>query len=165
VIIITQWGGDKPLKARVRRRRAVRASRRVSALGIEERRVNVVIDFVSPREEWKRLGHGYQLEASIVRWRSENALQVPVGALFRQGEAIGPSIASSAGKAQPGPTVTTGHMNDAAAEIVEGLSEGDSVIFASRRKRHRRCKGGSPLTRRSWTVLHLGAGGTQASRK
>ena len=125
-VIINQWGGDKPLKAKVRVVEPF-GQQKVSALGIEERRVNVVIDFVSPREEWKRLGHGYQLEASIVRWRSDNALQVPVGALFRQGTdwAV---YRVNAGKAQLA-RVRTGHMNDAAAEIVEGLSEGDSVIL------------------------------------
>jgi HlyD family secretion protein len=125
-VILTQWGGDKPLKAKVRRVEPA-GQQKTSALGIEERRVNVIIDFVSPREEWKRLGHGYQLEASIVRWRSENALQVPVGALFRQGAAWAVYRVVD-GKARL-TTVTTDHMNDAAAEITQGLAEGDRVIL------------------------------------
>lgn len=125
-VIITQWGGDQPLKAKVRRVEPA-GQQKISALGIEERRVNVIIDLVSPREEWKRLGHGYQLEASIVRWRSESALQVPVGALFRQGSdwAVYRVVDGRARLT----TVTTDHMNDAAAEITQGLAEGDRVIL------------------------------------
>ena len=125
-VIITQWGGDKPLEAKVRLVEPA-GQQKVSALGIEERRVNVVIDFVSPREEWKRLGHGYQLEASIVRWRSDSALQVPVGALFRQ-QADWVVYRVVEGRARL-TRVKTGHMNDASAEIVEGVSEGDRVIL------------------------------------
>lgn len=125
-VIITQWGGDKPLKAKVRRVEPA-GQQKISALGIEERRVNVIIDLVSPREEWKRLGHGYQLEASIVRWRSDNALQVPVGALFRQGvDWAVYRVVDGEARLTP---VKTNHMNDAAAEITEGLVEGDWVIL------------------------------------
>jgi HlyD family secretion protein len=125
-VIVTQWGGDKPLEARVRRVEPS-GQQKVSALGVEERRVNVIIDLVSPREEWQRLGHGYQVEASIVRWRGDQVLQVPVGALFRQGTnwAVYRIVEGRARLT----AVKTGHMNDAAAEIVEGLSQGDSVVL------------------------------------
>jgi hypothetical protein len=74
-VIISQWGGQGDLQGRVRRVEPF-GQQMVSARGIEERRVDVVIDIVSPRNEWARLGRGFQVKASIVRWRGENVLQV-----------------------------------------------------------------------------------------
>lgn len=125
-VLITQWGGEGALQGRVRRIEPF-GQQKVSALGIEERRVNVLIDIVSPREAWQRLGHGFQLEAAIVRWRADKALQVPVGALFRQGEDWAVyRIADGRARLT---TVVTGHMNDATAEITQGLKPGDRVIL------------------------------------
>jgi HlyD family secretion protein len=125
-VIITQWGGQGDLKGQVRRIEPF-GQQKVSALGIEERRVNVLIDIASPRAEWARLGHGFQVEAAIVRWRGENVLQVPVGALFRQGKdwAV---YRVDGGRARLA-TVVTGHFNDATAEITQGLAPGDRVIL------------------------------------
>lgn len=125
-VVITQWGGEGELQGRVRRVEPF-GQQKVSALGIEERRVNVLVDIVSPREAWKRLGHGFQLDAAIVRWRADKALQVPVGALFRQGEdwAV---YRVDAGRARL-TIVVTGHLNDATAEITKGLTPGDRVIL------------------------------------
>ncbi len=125
-VIISQWGGQGDLQGRVRRVEPF-GQQKVSALGIEERRVNVVIDIVSPRNEWARLGHGFQVEASIVRWRGENVLQVPVGALFRQGKDW--AVYRVDGNRARLTTVVTGHLNDAAAEITQGLEPGARVIL------------------------------------
>ena len=56
---------------------------KVSALGVEEQRVNVIADFVSPKEDWQRLGDGYRVEARFVIWEDEDVLQVPASSLFR----------------------------------------------------------------------------------
>lgn len=125
-VIITQWGGQGELKGRVRRVEPF-GQQKVSALGIEERRVNVLIDIVSPRAEWQRLGHGFQVEAAIVRWRGESVLQVPVGALFRQGKDWAVYRVENNRARQT--SVTTGHLNDATAEITKGLTAGDRVIL------------------------------------
>jgi HlyD family secretion protein len=125
-VIISQWGGQGDLQGRVRRVEPF-GQQKVSALGIEERRVNVVIDIVSPRNDWVRLGHGFQVEASIVRWRGENVLQVPVGALFRQGKDW--AVYRVDGNRARLTTVVTGHLNDAVAEITQGLEPGARVIL------------------------------------
>ena len=81
-VILTRWGGDQELEARVR---VVEPGgfTKISALGVEEQRVRVVADLVSPESEWKELGDGYRVEAAFVLWESDSALQVPANALFR----------------------------------------------------------------------------------
>lgn len=82
---IERWGRGEPLAGRVRRVEPS-AFTKISALGVEEQRVNVIIDFVSPREQWQALGDGYKVDARIVTASLDNALKVPVSALFREGE-------------------------------------------------------------------------------
>lgn len=124
-VLISHWGGDQPLEARVKRIEPS-GQQKISALGIEERRVNIIIDLVSPREQWERLGHGYQVEASIIRWQGTDVLQVPVGAMFRKQEdwAVYKVVDGRARLA----IVKAGHVNEATAEITDGLSAGDTVI-------------------------------------
>lgn len=122
---ITRWGGDGALNGRVRRVEPFGITK-VSSLGIEEQRVNVIIDITDPREKWARLGHGYQIDASIIRWHSESALQVPVGALFRSGSAWSVFQVVD-GRARLTP-LEIGHVNDESGEILKGLSAGDTVI-------------------------------------
>ncbi|MEM9683710.1 MAG: HlyD family efflux transporter periplasmic adaptor subunit, partial [Pseudomonadota bacterium] len=83
-VIIEGWGGPKALIGRVRR---VEPSgfTKVSALGIEEQRVNVIIDFVGDPGEREGLAHGYRVDAKIVVWSGADVLTVPLGALFRDG--------------------------------------------------------------------------------
>src|SRR5262249_7758949 len=59
---------------------------KVSALGIEEQRVRVTIDFLDPPEAWSRLGHDYRVVVHVTTWSEEDALTVPVSALFRKGD-------------------------------------------------------------------------------
>ena len=80
--IISDWGGEENLAARVRRVEPVGFTK-VSALGIEEQRVNVVLDLVGSPEDWPTLGHGYRVEVGIVIWETQEALSIPVTALFR----------------------------------------------------------------------------------
>ena len=58
---------------------------KTSVLGIEEQRVNVIIDFTGAPEDRVGLGHGFRVEAHIREWQDDSVLQIPVGALFRVG--------------------------------------------------------------------------------
>lgn len=122
---ITRWGGDGVLNGKVRRVEPF-GTTKISSLGIEEQRVNVIIDLTDPRPRWQRLGHGFQIDAAIVRWQSERALQVPVGALFRHGEAWAVFCVQD-GRAKLTP-VKIGHMNDDVAEVLAGLAAGNQVV-------------------------------------
>ncbi len=125
IVLFDRWGGDKPLKGKVR---TVEPSgfTKISALGVEEQRVLVISDIVSPREEWSGLGDGYRVEASFILWEDDSVLQVPSSALFRHenGWAV---FAFAAGKAQLR-QVEIGNRNGLSAEIVSGISEGNSVV-------------------------------------
>jgi HlyD family secretion protein len=83
-VSIERWGGPVPLQGRVRRVEPG-AFTRVSALGVEEQRVWVVIDLVGPRESWASLGDGFRVDARITVEAIEDAVLVPVSALFRRG--------------------------------------------------------------------------------
>ncbi len=83
-VVIERWGGPAPLQGRVRRIEPG-AFTRVSALGVEEQRVWVVIDLVGARESWAALGDGFRVDARITVEAIEDAVLVPVSALFRRG--------------------------------------------------------------------------------
>ncbi len=125
VAALEGWGGDQPLAARVRR---VEPSgfTKISALGVEEQRVNVILDIVEPAEHWASLGDGFRVEARIVLWEREAVLQVPTSALFRDRDTWA-AYAIQGGRAVRR-AVTIGKQNGLVAELVTGLSEGDTVI-------------------------------------
>jgi HlyD family secretion protein len=100
---------------------------KVSALGIEEQRVNVIIDLTEARERWERLGHGYRVEPRIVLWESDDVLRIPLSALFRQGEGWAVFVAEE-GRAALRP-VGVGRQNGLEAEVLEGLANGDRVVI------------------------------------
>ena len=84
--IVEQWGGETPLEARVRRIEPA-GFMKISALGVEEQRVNVVLDFVEPSPAARAsLGDGYRVEVRVVIWESPSVVKVPTSALFRHGE-------------------------------------------------------------------------------
>jgi HlyD family secretion protein len=124
-VLITRWGGEGALNGKVRRVEPFGITK-ISSLGIEEQRVNVIIDITDPHEKWQRLGHGYQIDAAIVRWQSQHALQVPVGALFRQGADW--AVFRVDGSRARLTVIKIGHTNDESAEVLSGLSPGDRVI-------------------------------------
>jgi len=126
-VTIDAWGGDAPLKGRVRLVEPFGFTK-ISALGVEEQRVNVVIDLVDPRAAWQRLGHGYRVTVRVELWSAPKVLQVPLGALFRQGEGWAVFAISSDGRAKL-KAVKIGHMNDSAAEVLDGLGESEQVIL------------------------------------
>jgi HlyD family secretion protein len=124
-VIIEGWGGP-PLAGLVRR---VEPSgfMKVSALGVEEQRVNVIVDFREPGDVPKELGDGYRVDVSITLSEAKNVLTVPVGSLFRDGENWAVmTIVEGRAHLQ---TVTVGQRNDSAAEILGGLQEADTVIL------------------------------------
>ncbi|WP_237056903.1 efflux RND transporter periplasmic adaptor subunit [Microbulbifer sediminum] len=123
---LTSWGGEKPLNGSVRLVEPFGFTK-ISALGIEEQRVNVIIDFTDPREVWQRLGHGYRVDAAVRIWRGDDILQVPTGALFRyQGDWV--VFRVSNGRAERVP-VEIGHNNGQEAEVLAGLTDGETLVL------------------------------------
>lgn len=122
-VLISEWGGDEFLEATVRRIDPA-GFMKVSALGIEEQRVNAVLDINNIPQG---LGHGYRVFASFVIWSSDNALQVPIGALFRSGGKW--SVYTIENNRTHLTTVTIEQMNESHAKISSGLKKGQSVIL------------------------------------
>ena len=124
--MIDRWGGQAPLRARVRRVEPS-AFTKISALGVEEQRVNVVADLVDPAEVRRGLGDGFRVELHVVTHDLPRARLIPLGALFRQGERWS-VFRVEGGRAVLQP-VTIGLRNGEAAEVKDGLAEGDSVVL------------------------------------
>lgn len=124
---ITQWGGPDPLIGRVERIEPF-GRLKISALGIEEQRVNVIIGFEGEAgRQAARLGHGYQVDATIILWSAEDALRVPIGSLFRGGEGGWRVFVADGGRARIR-EVSIGNINDEFAEVRAGLEAGDTVV-------------------------------------
>ena len=124
-VLLERWGGEQALEGHVRLVEPS-AFTRVSALGVEEQRINVVIDLDSPREQWARLGDGYRVEARIVTWEEEDVLSVPASAVFRQGDGWGVFLLR--GETVALTEVSTGRENGLRVQILDGLEEGDRVV-------------------------------------
>jgi HlyD family secretion protein len=122
---IDGWGGP-PVRGRVSRIEPA-GFVKVSALGIEEQRVRTVIDFVDPPEAWSRLGHDFRVIVHVTVWSDDDALTVPVSALFRKGGEWA-VFAVRDGRAHT-TVVDIGQRNNRLAEVVSGLSEGDRVLL------------------------------------
>lgn len=122
LVLIDGWGGQDVLEARVRLMEPS-AFTKVSALGIEEQRVNVVADLTAPSTA---LGDGYRVEGRIIVWQSDDVLQVPVSALFRRGESWSLFVVEN-GEARLR-DVEVGQRTAFGAEIKSGLDEGATVI-------------------------------------
>lgn len=123
--VIGAWGGERPLEARVRLVEP-RGFTKVSPLGVEEQRVNVILDLVSRPEERANLGDAFRVDASIEVDRVDDAVLVPLSALFRSGNARAVFVVE-AGRARLAP-VSIGRQGDRLAEVTEGLSGGEQVI-------------------------------------
>ncbi|MGI9382530.1 MAG: efflux RND transporter periplasmic adaptor subunit [Methyloligellaceae bacterium] len=123
---IEAWGGPQDLRARVRRIDPAGFTK-VSALGIEEQRVNTILDIVDPPENWVTLGHDFRVFVRITVWRSEKTLRVPLGALFRKGSDWAVFKVED-GRAKV-TRVKIGHRNAEMAEVQNGLAAGDLVIL------------------------------------
>ncbi len=123
---LEQWGGGESLAARVRLVEPA-AFLKVSALGVEEQRVNVVVDFVTPYEQRRNLGDNFRVEARIVVWEAEQALKVPAGALFRRGQNWAAFVLAD-GRAELR-RVTVGRSSGSEMQILDGLKDGEEVIL------------------------------------
>jgi len=120
--LLEGWGGDHPLRARVRIVEPF-AFLKVSALGIEERRTNVILDFVDPPGP---LGDGYRVLARVIVWSSPSALKIPISALYRCGERWCVFVAES-GRARRR-AVDIGERNDQEAEVLSGIKQNEIVV-------------------------------------
>lgn len=123
--LIENWGGEQALEARVRRVDPFGFTK-VSALGIEEQRVNVVLDIVSPRDQWEALGHGYQVDVRVILWQDSDALNVPLTALFRNGQDW--AIFVEEGGIARRRSVQVGNATSSSAQILSGLTEGERIV-------------------------------------
>ena len=122
-MLLENWGGEAPIRARVRTVEPS-AFTKISALGIEEQRANVVADFVDAPGS---LGDGYRVEVRIIIWESEGVLKVPTSALFRHGD-VWSVFAVENGKAIRR-EVEIGHRSQFEAEVLSGVDEGAPVIM------------------------------------
>ena len=123
--IVEQWGGDTTLYGRVRRIEPAGFTK-VSALGVEEQRVNVIVDFDDPSAACAALGDAYRVEVRIVVWEGRDVMKVPTSALFRDGPqwAVYRVVEGRAQRTR----VEVGHQTGQEAEILTGVSAGDRVI-------------------------------------
>jgi HlyD family secretion protein len=123
---IADWGGTKDLDARVR---LIEPSgfTKFSALGVEEQRVRVILDIVEPQETWAQLGDGFRVNVRIAIWETDDAVRVPLGALFREGQSWATYLARD-GRAVLTP-IEIGQVNGRDAQVIGGLSEGDRVVL------------------------------------
>jgi HlyD family secretion protein len=124
-VYFDRWGGEQPLLGSVRR---VEPSgfTKISALGVEEQRVNVIADVVLPGDG-RPPGDYFRVDARIVIWERPDVLQVPSGALFREGEQWAVYLIQD-GRAVLRP-IKLGRMSGASAEVLEGLQVGDQAIL------------------------------------
>jgi HlyD family secretion protein len=124
-VLIEGWGGEKTLKGKVRRIEPSGFTK-ISALGVEEQRVNVVIDFDDVAVGENTLGDGFRVEVRIVVWEKQNVLKVPISGLFRLGENWAIYVVADGKAARR--TLTIGQRNSLEAEVLSGLQQGDVVI-------------------------------------
>jgi HlyD family secretion protein len=123
---LDQWGGSTPLQAKVRLVEPA-AFTKVSALGVEEQRVNVIADFVTPPNERQGLGDNFRVEARIIVWEADGVLKAPVGALFRRGDHWATFVIDE-GRARLR-DVKAGRSSGVETQILEGLKAGEEVLL------------------------------------
>jgi len=124
-VVLERWGGEPALEGAVRVIEPTGFTK-VSALGVEEQRVWVIVDLLSPRDAWARLGDGYRVEARFILWEGEEVLQVPAGALFRHDG--GRALFVVEGERARLRQVEPGRSSGLATEIRAGLEPGEVVI-------------------------------------
>jgi HlyD family secretion protein len=125
-VIIDDWGGPETLEAVVERVDPWGFTK-FSALGVEEQRVNCIIQFADPAATKQGLGHGFRVEVRIVVWEDDDALIVPSSALFRDGAAWAVFVVHDGETALR--RVEIGHNNGTEAEVLGGLEQGDRVVL------------------------------------
>ncbi len=126
LVLLEHWGGERPLQGRVR---VIEPSAftKISTLGVEEQRVNAIVDLVDPPDQRRSLADGFRVEARIVIDEARDILKVPTSALFRTGgESAIFRVVNGLVQEQ---RVEIGRQNGLEAEVLNGLSEGDLVIL------------------------------------
>ena len=122
----TRWGGEQPLEGRVQVIEPAGFTK-ISALGVEEQRVRIIVAFTSPPEVWSRLGDGYRVDTQFILWQGDDVLQIPQNALFRHEDGWAVFVATNADRAELR-TVEPGKRSGLRAQILSGLKEGEAVI-------------------------------------
>jgi HlyD family secretion protein len=123
---ISGWGGEQPLRGRVQRVEPYGFTK-ISALGIEEQRVNVIVELIGAKSLWQGLGHGYRVDAEVELWRGSDVVQVATGALFRsQGQWAVFRVLDNKAVLTP---VVVGQNNGRSAQVLDGLSVGETVVL------------------------------------
>ena len=122
---IEQWGGEAPLKARVRRIEPA-AFTKISALGVEEQRVIVLCDLLDPPPAAKTLGDRFRVEVRVAVWHGDDVLVVPAGALFREGN-VWKTFIFRDGRAVS-TEVGVGHSDGRLTEVLTGIAAGTAVL-------------------------------------
>lgn len=117
------WGGSHPLRAKVRLVEPAGFTK-ISALGVEEKRVNVIADFVDPPDG---LGDGYRVETRIVTWSADDVLKIPGSATFRNRDGWSVFVVEN-GRARQR-AVQIGHRNQMEAEVLSGINDGEEVVL------------------------------------
>jgi HlyD family secretion protein len=125
-VVIDRWGGGTELTGRVRRVEPA-AFLKISALGVEEQRVWVVIDFEDARSAWQALGDGYRVETRVVVWERPDVVIAPTSALFRHAGGWAVFVVEN-GRAAQRP-VEIGQRNGVSAEVTKGLEPGEKVVI------------------------------------
>jgi HlyD family secretion protein len=125
-VVIENWGGEGVLQGRVRRVEPA-AFTKISTLGVEEQRVNVLIDIVSPPEQWSPLGDAYKVDARIAVFVQEDATIIPAGALFRRADNWNVFVVAD-GRAQLR-AITLLRRAGRLAAVASGLASGQRVII------------------------------------
>jgi HlyD family secretion protein len=125
-VLLEQWGGEKPLAGRVRLVEPS-AFTKISSLGVEEQRVNVIIDFEDTPQKRRTLGDAFRVEAKIIIWESPDVLRVPIGALFRHDDDWAVFCLRD-GRARL-QIIKIGHRNSLNAEVLEGLKDQDEIVM------------------------------------
>ena len=125
-VIIADWGGATELAGEVIRVDPFGITQ-FSALGVEEQRVNAVIAFASPPEDYSGLGHGFRVETRIIVWEARDTLILPASALFRSRDAWAVFVVTD--RTAQLRTIEIGPNNGIQAQVTTGLSEGDHVIL------------------------------------
>lgn len=129
---IEDWGGTQALSAVIRRVEP-QAFTRVSALGVEEQRVWVVLDLLDPPESWAALGDGYRVMVRFESWRGNDVLQVPAAAVFDVAGKPQVFLLNAQGQLALR-EIRTGHRSPRAVEVLDGLAPGDEVVAHPRRE-------------------------------
>jgi HlyD family secretion protein len=123
---VLHWGGDAPLVAKVRRIEPS-AFTKTSALGVDEQRVNVILDPDGANDGWSAIGDGFAAEVEIAVWSKPDAVQVPTSALFRHDDGLALFVVTGGHAAMRG--VQTGHRGALQTEITSGLQTGEIVVI------------------------------------